>query len=177
MAWPCTFDTEWLRAEYLRAEHLPELRRMHADPIVMRHLGGVFSEEKTQAYMARGLAHWDAHRLGVWIVYERGSDDPIGRAVLRHLHLDGYGEIETGYAFYQPYWGRGFATEITRACLTLGFEQLHCVSIVAVTTPENTASQHVLYKCGFTLDRHFERDGETLMLFRVMRPGYSASSA
>lgn len=169
MAWPHSFETARLRAEYLRSEHLPELRRMHADPQVMRHLGGVFTEEKTQAYLARGLAHWAEHQLGVWIVYERDGTEPIGRAVLRHLYLDGHGEIETGYAFYEPYWGRGFATEITRECLAIGFRELGCTSIVAVTTPLNTASQHVLKKCGFTLDRHFERDGETLALFRVAR--------
>lgn len=167
MAWPSTFDTPRLRAEHLRAEDLPELRRMHRDVRVMRHLGGVFTEAQTQAYLARGLAHWDAHQLGVWIVYERDGNTPIGRAVLRHMLLDGVDEIETGYAFYESHWGRGLATEITRACVSLGFEHLRCASIVAVTAPANLESQHVLRKCGFAWDRAFERGGETLNLFRV----------
>lgn len=150
---------------------------MHCDAAVMRHLGGIFTEEQSLAYLARGLAHWDAHRLGVWIVYERGGDTPIGRVVLRHMLLDGVDEIETGYAFYQSHWGRGLASEITRACVSLGFEHLPCSSIVAVTAPANAASQRVLAKCGFVLDRAFDRSGETLNLFRVTAGDHSATSA
>ena len=169
MAWPFTFDTERLRAERLRADHLPELRRMHTDARVTKSIGGIFTEEQSIRYLARNLAHWDTHRHGLWIVYERGATEPIGRALLRHLLLDVVDEVETGYAFYEPYWGRGYATELTRACLTLGFEQLNLRSIVAVTTPDNAASQHVLRKCGLSHDRDFQRGDETLCLFRIGR--------
>ena len=170
MAWPFTFETERLRAERLRADHWPELRRMHTDARVAKHIGGVFTEEQSTAYLARNLAHWDTHRHGLWIVYERDGAEPIGRALLRRLRLADVDEVETGYAFYEPHWGRGYATEVTRACLSLGFEQLNLPSIVAVTTPDNAASQHVLQKCGFRLDRHFNREGKTLALFRVDAP-------
>lgn len=170
MAWPHTFETARLRAEHLRPNHLSELRRMHEDARVMAHLGGVFTRDKTVAYLARNLAHWDAHNHGLWIVYEREGVEPIGRVVLRHLPLDDVDEVETGYAFYEPFWGRGYATEITRACLSLGFEQLKLPSIVAVTAPANVASQRVLLKAGLHFERHFERDDETLALFRCARP-------
>jgi RimJ/RimL family protein N-acetyltransferase len=170
MAWPVTFETDRLRAERLRADDLSELRRMHTDVRVAKYIGGVFTEEQSTAYLARNLAHWDTHRHGLWIVYERDGAEPIGRALLRHLMLDDVDEVETGYAFYEPYWGRGYATEGTRACLALGFEQLRLKSIVAVTTPDNAASQHVLQKCGFRTDRHFERDDKTLALWRVDAP-------
>ncbi len=169
MAWPFTFETERLRAERLTADHLPELRRMHTDARVMQHLGGVFTEEQSIGYLARNLVHWDTYRHGLWIVYQRDGAEPIGRAVLRHLMLDGADEVETGYAFYEPHWGRGYATELTRACLSLGFEKLHLPSIVAVTAPDNAASQHVLRKCGLSHDRDFQRDDETLSLFRIHR--------
>jgi len=168
MGWPFTFDTARLRCERVRTDHLPELRRMHGDERVMEHLGGVFTDEQSIGYLARNLAHWDTYRHGLWIVYERDVARPIGRAVLRHLMLDGADEVETGYAFYEPYWGRGYATEITRACLSLGFEQLHLPSIVAVTAPANTASQHVLRKCGLHHERDFRRENETLSLFRMV---------
>ena len=166
MAWPDTFDTARLRAERLQPHHLLELRRMHEDARVMAHLGGVFTKDRTAAYLARNLAHWDAHHHGLWIVYERAGSEPIGRAVLRHLPVDDVDEVETGYAFYEPFWGRGYATEITRACLSVGFERLKLPSIVAVTALGNVASQHVLKKVGMHLERHLTRDDETLMLFR-----------
>ena len=169
MAWPHTFETTRLRAECLRPNHLSELRRMHEDARVMQHLGGVFTRDKTTAYLARNLAHWDAHNHGLWIVYERDGTEPVGRVVLRHLPVDEADEVETGYAFYEPFWGRGYATEITRRCVDLGFEQLNLPSIVAVTALANTASQHVLLKAGLHFERNFRRDDETLALFRCRR--------
>ena len=167
MAWPLTFDTARLSAERLCADHLPELRRMHTDGRVMEHLGGVFTKERTLAYLTRNLEHWDTYQHGLWILYERGGTDPIGRAVLRHLTVDDADNVETGYAFYESYWGRGYATEITRACLGFGFDELNLPSIVAVTTPANAASQRVLLKTGFHFDREFVRGDETLSLFRI----------
>ena len=160
--------TPRLRGERIDPRHYPELRRMFSDPVVMLHLGGVQSEEATQSYLTRNMAHWAVHEHGLWIVYERDGTEPIGRAVLRHLTVDGIDEVETGYAFYQPYWGRGYATEVTRACLDLGFNTLGLPSVVAVTMPDNAASQHVLKKCGFAFDRHFDRDLDRLTLFRKL---------
>jgi RimJ/RimL family protein N-acetyltransferase len=167
MAWPSTFETARLRAERLREDHLPELSRMHRDVRVMEHLGGVFSDDQTRAYLERNLAHWNAHQHGVWILHGRDVAEPIGRAVLRHLTVDDVDEVETGYAFYEPYWGRGYATEATRACLALGFGELRLSSIVAVTTPTNTRSQRVLLKCGLRYEQDFQRDKDTLSLFRI----------
>jgi RimJ/RimL family protein N-acetyltransferase len=170
MVCPEIFETARLRAERLRPDHLSELRRMHVDPDVMQHIGGVFTEEQTLAYYARASAHWDAHGHGFWQLYDRETSASIGRAVLRHMWLDDVDEMETGYAFHPPYWGRGYATEITRACLDLGFRTLRVPSVVAVTTLTNAASQHVLIKCGFRHDRNFRRGEETLSLFRVDAP-------
>ena len=86
------------------------------------------------------------------------------------MPLDGVDEVETGYAFYEPYWGRGYATEVTQTCLSIGFAQLNCPSIIAVTTPANAASQRVLNKCGLRHERDFVRDQETLSLFRIAAP-------
>jgi RimJ/RimL family protein N-acetyltransferase len=167
MALPDSFMTERLRAERLTADDLPEIRRMHGDPAVMQHLGGVRDEAQTKAYFDRNLKHWSDHGFGLWIVHERGGREPIGRAMLRHLFVDDTDEIEVGYAFYESFWGRGLATEVTRACLSLGHRMLSRPSIVAVTYPHNTASQHVLTKTGFAYERDVTLDGVRCFLFRT----------
>lgn len=166
-----TFTTTRVRAERLAPRHLDELRRMHTDPLVMLELGGIRTQAETESYLARNLAHWDEHGFGLWIVYSREGDVPVGRAVLRHLVLDEGGppEVEVGYAFYQPWWGQGLATEVTLACLNLGFRQLRCDSIVAVTTDANVASQQVLTKCGLAFEREVSVAGAWMSLFRTVR--------
>ena len=169
-----TFTTTRLRAERLAPRHFEELRRMHTDPVVMRELGGVKAPADTESYLARNLAHWDEHGFGLWIVYPLEGDEPIGRAVLRNLVLDADSEagpttdVEVGYAFYEPWWGQGLATEVTLACLNLGFRHLHRSSIVAVTSPGNLASQRVLNKSGLAFEREVSLGGTWMSLFRTL---------
>ncbi len=165
-----TFETTRLRAERLESHHLDELRRMHIDGDVMLHLGGVRDEAQTASYLAKNLDHWTRYGFGLWILRERYGVEPIGRAVLRHLVVDGVDDVEVGYAFYQPFWGVGLATEITAACLAIGRERLGLDTIVAVTSPDNLKSQHVLQKNGLVFDRTFRYEGADATLFRIRFP-------
>jgi RimJ/RimL family protein N-acetyltransferase len=164
---PNGFESERLRMERLERHHLPELRRMHCDEAVMRHLGGVRDEAQTQSYLEKNLKHWAEHNFGLWIVRERSGGEPIGRALLRRLALDRVDEVEVGYAFYEPFWGCGLASEVTTTCLALGRERLGLDTIVAVTSPGNHASQHVLTKNGLSFDREFLHEGARASLFRI----------
>jgi ribosomal-protein-alanine N-acetyltransferase len=163
---PDRFTTERLRAERLTTDHLSEVRRMHSDPAVMAQLWGVRTEEQTAAYMDRNLRHWADHGFGLWILREGGGGAPVGRAVLRHLTIDGMDEVEIGYAFYQPYWGRGLATEIAARCVGLAEHELRLAEIVGLTDPANLASRHVLEKVGLTYERDCVHDDHLSALFR-----------
>jgi len=167
MTFPDTFITARLEAERLEPRHLSEIRRMHRDEAVMAHLGGVRTEKQTLAYFARNLKHWEDYGFGLWVVRERGGDDAIGRAVLRHVSIDGVDEVEVGYAFYAPFWGLGLATEVTAACLGLAREPLGFGTVVALTAPGNAASQHVLRKSGLSYEREISHDGMACALFRI----------
>jgi RimJ/RimL family protein N-acetyltransferase len=168
MSFPESFVTARLRAERLTAGHFDELRRMHQDPAVMRHLGGVRDDDQTAEYMARNLRHWDQHGFGLWVLSLRDTTArPVGRAVLRHVAVEGEDEVEVGYGFYSDYWGNGLATEITAACLAFARDPLALATVVALTSPANTASQHVLVKSGLALDREVVHDGMPCLLFRL----------
>ena len=160
-------STARLTAERLSSEHSSELRRMFGDPVVMAHLGGVRDEAYAAQYLARNLQHWEEHGFGVWIVRERADGPPIGRAVLRYLSLGGVDEVEVGYAFYADYWGRGYASEVTRRCLDVARCDLGLASVVALTGLDNAASHRVLTKAGLTFERECSLHGTLWALFRV----------
>jgi RimJ/RimL family protein N-acetyltransferase len=98
-----------------------------------------------------------------------GGVEPIGRAVLRHAAIDGLDEVETGYAFYAPFRRRGYATEVTEACTSLGFDRLGLTSVVALTHEGNAPSHGVLARCGFGRERALVLDGLPLVLFRRVK--------
>jgi RimJ/RimL family protein N-acetyltransferase len=160
------FRTARLCAERLCADHLADLVRMHSDPLHMATLGGVRDDTWTRAYLNRNLAHWEAHGFGLWMLRPDPHGPIIGRSLLRHLEVDGVDEVEVGYSFVPDHWGRGLATEVATACLTIGRSNWGFTSMVAVTLPTNLASRHVLEKAGL----HFERDiihaGQPHVLYR-----------
>src|SRR5271169_3297822 len=167
MPFPDAFATERLLAERLRPEHYADLLRMHADPVQMELLGGVRDEGQTTAYLEKNLAHWAEHGFGSWMLRDAASGRVVGRAILRHLDLDGADEVEVGYSLDPAFWGRGLATEIAAACLAYGRDTLRLETVVALTQPHNDRSRRVLAKIGMTLDRELTHGGVPHVLYRV----------
>lgn len=161
------FSTPRLLAERLNAAHLPDLRRMDRDELFMAHLGGVRDDPGTLRYLERNLAHWAEHGFGLWMLKDSETGSVIGRAVLRHLDVEGVDEVETGYGFLPDYWGRGLATEIARACVDIGHRRLGLPSVVAIALPTNGASQRVLLKSGLVYERAITHEGLPELLFRT----------
>ncbi len=162
------FETARLLAERLMPHHLAALHQMHQDPSHMEFIGGLRNAAGTAAYLDRNLRHWDEFGFGLWILRDRESGRVAGRALLRHLEIDGADEVETGYGFHPEFWGRGLATETTLACLRLGYDGLGLRTIVAVTHPGNLASHRVLTKSGMFLDRELPLDGAPQLLYRSL---------
>lgn len=162
------FSTPRLLAERVTAAHWLDLRRMDDDEDFMALLGGVRDTAGTVAYLEMNLKHWADHGFGMWMLRDPQTSGVIGRAILRHLDVEGTDEVEVGYGFIPAYWGRGLATEIARACVRLGFEQLGLPSLVAITTPANLASQRVMTKAGLVYERDIVHAGVPHVLFRTV---------
>ncbi len=139
---------------------------MDRDPEFMAMLGGPRDDAQTAAYLARNLQHWTDYGFGLWILRESQQNRVAGRAVLRHLLLEGSDEVEVGYGFHPEFWGRGLATEIAAACVRFGLEELGLRSIVAIALPANLRSQRVMTKLGLVYEREVIHEGLPHVLFR-----------
>jgi [ribosomal protein S5]-alanine N-acetyltransferase len=162
-----SFTTPRLHAERLTAAHWLDLRRMDGNEPFMALLGGVRDTAGTVAYLEMNVKHWADHGYGIWMLRDAATAAIIGRAILRHLDVEGVDEVEVGYGFMPEYWGRGLATEIARECVRIGFEQLGLRSMVAITTPANLASQRVMAKAGLVYERDIVHAGVPHVLFRT----------
>ena len=132
----------------------------------MALLGGARDLNQTTAYLERNLQHWLDYGYGLWILCHLPSGRVAGRAVLRHLPLDGRDEVEVGYALFADFWGRGLATEIGLACMGYARDPLHLDSVVAITRPENAGSQRVMQKIGLVYEKDLTHDGLRHVLYR-----------
>jgi RimJ/RimL family protein N-acetyltransferase len=133
----------------------------------MATLGGLRGEAESRAYLEFNLAHWRQHGFGLWIVRNRGDGQVAGRAVIRHLDVDGSDEVEVGYGFYPEWWGRGLATEAATELVRSGLEDLKLPTLVAITQPTNIASQRVLEKAGLSHEREFLHGDTPVSLYRI----------
>ena len=125
---------------------------MRGDKDIMRFIGrvGAVPREIAEARLHRHIECWAERQLGMFGVRERGKETAVGWAGLQPM--DGTDEIEVGYAFSMDAWGRGYATEVSRALVRWGFESLGLQRIVAVAYAENTASRRVMDKLGMRFE-------------------------
>ena len=71
--------------------------------------------------------------------------------------------------------GRGFATEIGRAGLSLCFESLGAEVVVAFTELTNLASRAVMDRLGMRYERDIVHDGLPMVLYALSRGGAVSS--
>jgi ribosomal-protein-alanine N-acetyltransferase len=97
-----------------------------------------------------------------WMIALKQTGELIGRCGCGTLEASN--EAEVIYTLGKPYWGRGYATEATRAVIRYGLERFPWDPITACIFPANTASRRVLEHLGFIYERdvdYLERTGNT----------------
>lgn len=166
MAAPEHFETARLFAERLRPTHFEDMCALHRDERVMATLGGLRTDQETQAMMDTWVARWEQHGCGAWMVYASDARAFIGRALLQPTHVAGRDEVEVGWAVCADAWGRGYATEFGAELVRIGFECLARQDLVSFTLPTNPASQRVMEKLGFQYECDTEYKGLPHVLFR-----------
>ena len=87
--------------------------------------------------------------FGPWTIIEKASGSVVGLGGLYDDPFEpGWGP-EIGYHFAPSAWGKGYATELVRLCLTEAYTSLGLTEVKAFTHPNNVASRRVLQKAGF----------------------------
>ena len=165
-----TVHTNRLIGDRLRAEDLGEFCRLYQDPSVMATLsadGNILPEEEVEQRLQQFLDHWNRYGFGVWMFRDKLNKQFVARAGLKHSHVGGNDEVELLYAVISEYWGKGLATEMAEAILTVGFEELGLADLVCFTLTTNRASQRVMEKVGFRYERDIIHVGLPHVFYRL----------
>jgi RimJ/RimL family protein N-acetyltransferase len=145
-----TLETErLLLREFVEAD-FATTHNYGSDPEVTRFLiWGPNSDDQTRDYLQRIIAQQrEEPRQGyVLAIVLKNGGLHIGACGMRINSLS-HREAEIGYVLGRDNWGRGYATEATKAIVKFGFEQLQLHRIMATAALGNTASQKVLLKTG-----------------------------
>ena len=101
--------------------------------------------------MAQQLGQWELRGTGQWALEAKATGVLVGRAGMHFPARPEWPGIEIGWALHPDHWGKGYATEAGAASVDYAFAHHRVDALYSVILPENTASQAVARRLGFTL--------------------------
>jgi RimJ/RimL family protein N-acetyltransferase len=123
------------------------------DPGFLEHIGdrGIRTrDDAVQALLDGPIAMQEARGHSLYVVELKETAEPIGMCgLIKRETLDG---VDIGYAYLQRHCGRGYAYEAGMAVLALA-PALGLKRVLAITSPNNIASNALLQKMGMRFER------------------------
>ncbi|HLY30445.1 MAG TPA: GNAT family N-acetyltransferase [Ktedonobacterales bacterium] len=160
-------ETERLIVRRFTEADADNLFALDSDPAVMRFLtGGVPTpreviERKILPQFLRSYAPYEG--FGVWAAIEKSTGDFLGWFGFRPAEGGNPDEVSLGYRLRASAWGKGYATEGSRALIRKGFTNLGVQRVYATTYQDNLASRRVMEKVGMTFMRAFRMTPDDLL--------------
>ncbi|HVE62268.1 MAG TPA: GNAT family N-acetyltransferase [Mycobacteriales bacterium] len=135
---------------------------LDSDPAVMRFINGgrpTSHEEIAEEVLPCWLGHYERYEhYGFFAALDKVSGNFLGWFHLRPGGRSAPDEPELGYRFHRSAWGRGYATEGSRALVDAAFADYGARRVYAETMAANAASRRVMAKAGLHLVRTFFAD-------------------
>ena len=154
-------ETERLVLRRFTEADVDNLFDLDNDPEVMRFLTGGKPTPRDvilNETLPRFLQYFEPYEgFGFWAAIEKSTGQFLGWFEFRPREGSGPDEVELGYRLRKSAWGKGYATEGSRALIRKGFTELGVRRVLAQTMAVNISSRRVLEKAGLTLERTFHR--------------------
>jgi RimJ/RimL family protein N-acetyltransferase len=154
-------ETERLRLRRFTRDDVENLVELDSDPDVMHFINGgrpTSREEVENEILPAFLGHYERFAgYGFWAAVEKSTGRFVGWFHLRPAAGAPAGEVELGYRLRKAAWGKGYATEGSRALIQEGFAEHGVQRVVASTMVVNVASRRVMEKAGLKFVRIFHQ--------------------
>lgn len=155
-------ETERLILRTFTLEDVDNLVDLDDAPEVMHFVNGgrpTPRDEIASAVLPRFLSYYrDGLRYGFWAAIEKSTGDFVGWFHFRPREGVSPDQPELGYRLRRSAWGKGYATEGSRALIHKGFAEQGVERVTAETMVVNARSRRVMEKCGLSLVRTFHQE-------------------
>ena len=158
-------ETQRLVLRRFTMADVDNLVSLDADPDVMHFVtGGIPTarDEIENEILPGFLDYYEQFEgYGFWAAIEKATGEFLGWFHFRPREEAGPDEAELGYRLRKSAWGKGYATEGSRALISKGFTDFGVQRVVAETMVVHVASRRVMEKAGLTLVRTSTSPGRT----------------
>jgi [ribosomal protein S5]-alanine N-acetyltransferase len=148
-------ETARLRLRPFTLDDLEDYYRLGtvAEVFRFRGLGDPFPdiESARRTLVDAPLRDYAVHGFGRLACIEKATGAFVGFSGLKFL--EDMDEVDIGYRFFPEHWGKGFATESSRAAMEHGRREHGVNRIIGLVDPENLASARVLVKLGLVYEK------------------------
>lgn len=147
------FQTQRLSIKPVALSDLNELVKLCTNPEVMRYVGdgSIQTAEEVLAFIHTRERYYQQYGLDFFSVFKSDTGEFVGQAGLFHLAFDiSNHDIWLAYRLQPQFWHKGYATELAKALINWGFNELSLTSILAFVHPQNKHSQRVLENAGMS---------------------------
>lgn len=150
---------------------------LNTDEEVVRYTGdSAFKNEESAKEVVIQLIHqFSDKKMGRLVVENKATQEWLGWCGLKWHEDEQISDL--GYRFFKRFWGSGFATEASHACLEYGFTNLGFSKIAAHAQLENYRSVRVLEKLKFKRTGPTVCGGLKAEGFLLLRGGYFAGES
>lgn len=155
-------ETERLLLRRFTAADVDNLVDLDSDPDVMHFVTGgkpTSRDEIENDILPIFLGYYERYEgYGFWAAIEKHSGDFVGWFHFRPREGRDPGDVELGYRLRRSAWGKGYATEGSRALIRKGFTELGVHRVWAETMTVNRASRRVMEKADLRFVRTFHQE-------------------
>ncbi|MDQ6672508.1 MAG: GNAT family N-acetyltransferase [Chloroflexota bacterium] len=155
-------ETERLLLRCFTMNDVHNIVALDGDPDVMRYISGGLPtprEEIETDILPAWLSYYERFAsYGFWAAHEKSSGEFLGWFHFRPPPGHPPDDVELGYRLRKPGWGKGYATEGSRALIAQGFANQGVRRVFGFTMVVNAASRRVMEKAGLKLVRIVHRD-------------------
>jgi ribosomal-protein-alanine N-acetyltransferase len=171
-------ETERLLLRMYRTDDAEAIHRIWTDSDVTRYIDPNFKPtlEQTREIVIRMIQRWRERHVGQWVVCLKEDGKLIGYCGFKPLNGVGP-ETEIVYGLSKEHWNKGYATELTKACLRYVFENTELDYILAIAFPENVGSWRVMEKAGMKFEKNTQVFDHDMVLYSISKENFRATDA
>ena len=155
-----TIDTGRLILRRFVERDLDAFYQLCSRPEVIRYAQSapIASREAALEFMYAAPFHdYATYGYGRFACVWKETGDVIGFSGVKYVPE--INDTELGYRFLPEFWGLGLATEAGRASINFARSDLGLQRLVAMVHPDNVASENVLAKLGFAVEKQLRYSG------------------
>ena len=150
-------ETDRLILRDWKGSDLEPFRKLNSDEKVMKYFTNILSYEQTDKFYNAIIKELRDCGFGLYAVEVKKNKEFIGFIGFHKATFssDFTPCIEIGWRLKKEFWGRGYATEGAKACLSYGFKKLGLEEIYSFTSKINKPSENIMKKIGMNYMKDF----------------------